>query len=242
MRAAPAVSCARLYKEMRTRAYRFSGDSPASLRNGFTAYAVLSSATNSVVTVAAGLMAERSGWIISATGSLAPATGVGTTRFCRTQQRRSSSAPAAHQGPNSPCDHLARQRCRATASHPAFVTTLKRPSCRERMGELVELICPSAKAKYLLEGLDRILSRTLICPSGAGVGWAKALLRRAHHYRAGSRGWWHLRSLSSGAHSRDPLALPTLLYVSATDQRSGRFAAKKPHAAMAAINSEISTL
>ena len=38
-----------------------------------------------LVTVAAGLMADRSGWIVSATGSLAPATGVGTTRFCRTQ-------------------------------------------------------------------------------------------------------------------------------------------------------------
>ena len=29
MRAAPAVSCARLHKEKRTRAYRFSGGSPA---------------------------------------------------------------------------------------------------------------------------------------------------------------------------------------------------------------------
>src|SRR5258707_15154195 len=38
-----------------------------------------------LVTVAAGLMADRSGWIVSATGSLAPATGVGTTQFCRTQ-------------------------------------------------------------------------------------------------------------------------------------------------------------
>jgi hypothetical protein len=38
-----------------------------------------------LVTVTAGLMADRSGWIASATGSLAPATGVGTTRFCRTR-------------------------------------------------------------------------------------------------------------------------------------------------------------
>jgi hypothetical protein len=39
-----------------------------------------------LVTVAAGLMAGRSGWIESATDSLTPATGARTTRFCRTQQ------------------------------------------------------------------------------------------------------------------------------------------------------------
>ena len=38
-----------------------------------------------LVTVAAGLRLKRSGWIISATDSLTPATGAGTTRFCRTQ-------------------------------------------------------------------------------------------------------------------------------------------------------------
>src|SRR5436309_15460097 len=43
--------------------------------------------------VAPGLMALRSGWIKFATGSLAPATGVGTTRFCRTRQRRTSCTP-----------------------------------------------------------------------------------------------------------------------------------------------------
>jgi len=31
-------------------------------------------------------MADRSGWIEFATGSLAPATGVRTTRFCRTRK------------------------------------------------------------------------------------------------------------------------------------------------------------
>ena len=36
----------------------------------------------------------------------------------------------------------------STASHPAFVTIAIRPSCRERTGELVALICPTAEAKY----------------------------------------------------------------------------------------------
>jgi hypothetical protein len=66
-----------------------------------------------LVTVAAGLMADRSGWIKFATGSLAPATGVGTTRFCRTQP-----APFVLRAVNRsrindpPCITTARQRCR----------------------------------------------------------------------------------------------------------------------------------
>ena len=48
----PGACCTRglackVHKEMRTRAYRYSRSIPASLRNGFTAYAVLSPATNS---------------------------------------------------------------------------------------------------------------------------------------------------------------------------------------------------
>src|ERR1700681_193378 len=65
-----------------------------------------------LVTVAAGLTADRPGWIDFATDSLAPATGVGTTRFCRTQQRRSSARrPIAHGSgsiQNPPCNSLAR--------------------------------------------------------------------------------------------------------------------------------------
>jgi hypothetical protein len=51
-RGMPGARCTRglvckVVRRMRTRAYRFSGNTPASPRNGFTAYAVLSSATNS---------------------------------------------------------------------------------------------------------------------------------------------------------------------------------------------------
>jgi hypothetical protein len=66
-----------------------------------------------LVTVAAGLMADRSGWIKFATGSLAPATGVGTTRFCRTRIA-SFVLRAVYRSriKDPPRDHLARQRCR----------------------------------------------------------------------------------------------------------------------------------
>ena len=104
-----------------------------------------------LVTVAAGLMADRPGWIELATDSLAPATGVGTTRFCRTQQpvfarppssegglrrvkrlrrarRRSSCAPrTAHGSMIRPAISLRTNAAASTASQPAFVTTRDPP-------------------------------------------------------------------------------------------------------------------
>jgi hypothetical protein len=65
-----------------------------------------------LVTVAAGLRLRRSGWIASATDSLAPATGVGTTRFCRTQPASFVLRAGCSLTGNPPCDHLARRRYR----------------------------------------------------------------------------------------------------------------------------------
>ena len=64
-----------------------------------------------LVTVAAGSMADRSGWIDVATDSLTPATGARTTRFCRTHQRRSSCAlrPLTE---DPPCNPKRARRCR----------------------------------------------------------------------------------------------------------------------------------
>jgi len=101
MRAAPAVSCANMCERKRTRAYRFSGGNPTFPAQWFYGLCrALPGERIRVVTVAAGLIADRPGRIDFATGSLAPATGVGTTRFCRTQQRRSSSRcdPLTDQG------------------------------------------------------------------------------------------------------------------------------------------------
>ncbi len=80
--------------ERRTRAYRYSRSIPAFPAQWFDGLCRdLPGERIRLVTVAAGLMADRPGWIDFATGSLAPATGVRTTRFCRTHQRRSSAAP-----------------------------------------------------------------------------------------------------------------------------------------------------
>src|ERR1700720_2952280 len=114
----PGARCTRglvcnMHKEKRTRAYRFSGGSPAFPAQWlYGLYRALLGERIRVVTVAAGLTADRPGWIGFATDSLAPATGVGTTRFCRTQQRRSSARRSiAHELgsiQNSPCNSLAR--------------------------------------------------------------------------------------------------------------------------------------
>jgi hypothetical protein len=87
----PGARCTRglvckMHKEMRTRAYRFSGGIRHPLRDGFTAYAVLSPATNS--SCHRHRRIERllnPGRVELATADLAPATGVRTTRFCRTR-------------------------------------------------------------------------------------------------------------------------------------------------------------
>jgi hypothetical protein len=99
----------RVQKPTSKNAHEHTGSAEAirhSLRNGFTAYAVPRRRIR-LVTVAAGLTADRPGWIDFATDGLAPATGVGTTRFCRTQERRSSArrCPLTDQGSalRSPC-------------------------------------------------------------------------------------------------------------------------------------------
>ena len=122
--AAPAVSC-------RRSAHEHTGTDGAirhSLRNGFTAYAVLSPATNSSCHRRQRISGRSSSVeLISPPHNLAPATGVGTTRFCRTQQHRSSCALSFTHG-KPPCEH----RLRATLPRPpqpvpTFVTMANAP-------------------------------------------------------------------------------------------------------------------
>jgi hypothetical protein len=51
-----------------------------------------------------------------------------------------------------PCNHVhAPGAVASTASHPAFVTIAKRPSCRVGRAELVEMICPTEQEEYFLK-------------------------------------------------------------------------------------------
>src|ERR1700736_7057841 len=120
---------------MRARAYGLSGGIRHPLRNGFTAYAALSSPTNSSCHRRRRLLRLLNpvGSEL-ATADLAPATGVRTTRFCRTLWRRSSCAPAtAHEVQPALRPQFRADAAASTTSHPAFVTTRDRPSSRNGM-------------------------------------------------------------------------------------------------------------
>jgi hypothetical protein len=80
-------------------------------------------------------MADRSGWIDVATGSLTSATDAGTTRFCRTLQRRSSVRRFIAHGRTRPAITLRADAAASTASQPTFVTMANAP-CRVRRAEL----------------------------------------------------------------------------------------------------------
>ena len=81
-----------------------------------------------------------------------------------------------------PVNALARRRCRVHRIPSRVRDDGQRPSCRERTGRAGRTDLPDGESEiFFAKGLDRFLSQRLICPSGAGIGWAKALLRRAHH-------------------------------------------------------------
>jgi len=126
--AAPAVSCARCTRKCAHEHTGTGGAFRRSLRNGPTAYAALSPATNSSCHRRQRISGRSSSVeLISPPHNLAPATGVGTTRFCRTQQHRSSCALSFTHG-KPPSEH----RLRATLPRPpqpvpTFVTMANAP-------------------------------------------------------------------------------------------------------------------
>ena len=112
VRAAPAVSCARCTKKS---AHEHTGSAETlrhSLRNGFTAYAVLSPATNSSCHRRRRIRADQ-----APVGRLR-LRPLGTSNGCRdhtvlpyaTSAVRPARCDARSRKP--PCDHLARRRCR----------------------------------------------------------------------------------------------------------------------------------
>src|SRR6202790_5479506 len=101
-----------------------------------------------------------------ATADLAPATGVRTTRFCRTLKRRSSCAVVNRsRGSTRPATAVRADAVASTTSHSAFVTTRDRPSCRNGM----------ARNKSLIWGL----SEAEFCPSCQSVATRRATACRS---------------------------------------------------------------
>ena len=65
-------------------------------------------------------------------------------------------APVLRSQESLPCDSILRANAAAsTASHPAFVTTAKRPSCRERTGRAGRTDLPDGESEmFFAKGLD----------------------------------------------------------------------------------------
>jgi hypothetical protein len=93
---------------------------------------------------------------------LTPATGAGTTRFCRTQPpvfakrlrraRRRSSARRASLTGDPPCDHLARRRCRVHRISSRVRDDHDTPLLPGETGGVVEVICPTPKQQFCPTG------------------------------------------------------------------------------------------
>ena len=168
VRAAPAVSCARCTKKS---AHEHTGSAEAlrhSLRNGFTAYAVLSPATNS------SCHRRRRIRLIKPVGStspplnLAPATGVGTTRFCRTQPAPFVLRAVLAHG-NRPANTPARRRCRVHRIPSRVRDDRDTPLLPGETAQAGRTDLPDGESGiFFARGLDRFLVRRLICPSRLG--------------------------------------------------------------------------
>ena len=122
----PGARCTRglACKIVRRNAHEHTGSAETlrhSLRNGFTAYSALSPATNSSChrhRRIKGLVAP--GWANIASADLTPATGVRTTRFCRTLWRRRHARRISLTGRARPATSLRADAAASTASQPAL--------------------------------------------------------------------------------------------------------------------------
>src|SRR6202035_5192164 len=105
-----------------------------------------------VVTVTSGLKAQSNPVGLDvASASLAPATGVRTTRLCRPLKRRSSCTLADRsRGSSRPAIALRADALASTASRPALVTTRDRPSVG-RDGERYRSDLGQAKTEIFLQ-------------------------------------------------------------------------------------------
>jgi hypothetical protein len=155
---------------MRARAYGLSGGIRHPLRDGFTAYAKLSPATNSSCHRRRRIEGfVEPGWARNTSADLTPATGARTTRFCRTQRpvfakrlrrarRRSSCAPANRsRGSTRPATALPRRRCRVHHIPSRVRDDARPPLLPERDGWRCALDLPNGESEIFLNlGLDTI--------------------------------------------------------------------------------------
>jgi hypothetical protein len=159
----PGARCTRglvckLHKRKRTRAYRSAEALRNPLRNGFTAYIALSPATNSSCHRHRRIedFAEP-GWARENLRQLDTSNGCQDHTVLPYASASSSACPRSLTG-NPPCDSVSRLTLlRPPHPIPTLVTMANAPLLGTGWGELLPVICPTAKAKYFCKkGLDRI--------------------------------------------------------------------------------------
>jgi hypothetical protein len=149
----------------RTRVTTSTPESPGiPARNGFNAYVVLSSVT--------GLFCHRRQRIKFCLSPVGPTqlreldASVGASGPHDFAVRCNISRPRAVDRSQvfRPAlrSHRAQNAAASTATHPAFVTIMIRPSCGVGWREFVEMICPTGEAKYFCKG-DWTTQIRLIC-------------------------------------------------------------------------------
>jgi len=122
-----------------------------------------------VVTVTSGLKAQSNPVGLDvASASLAPATGVRTTRLCRPLKRRSSCTLADRsRGSSRPTIALRADALASTASRPALVTTRDRPSVGRDAIDIDLILVKRIRKYFCKRGWTGALAKhELICPSG----------------------------------------------------------------------------
>ena len=163
MPAAPAASRALGSGRTHTSNNEYTGTPGIPARNGFTVSFVLSPVT--------GLFCHRRprikvlsapGRADSTSANLTPASGRQdhtTSPYATTSLVR---VPLIAHRPKPALQSRRTQNAAAsTASHPASVTIMIRPSCGVGWREFVEMICPTGEAKYFCKG-----DSTQNCPTG----------------------------------------------------------------------------
>ena len=130
------------------------GASRHSPHNGFTAYALLSPATNSSCHRHRRIKVLRTPGLARKTSAdLTPATGARTTRFCRTHQRRSSVAPVDR---SRVLELALRSRSRPTLPRPPHLiptclTIRIRPLAGDETAGFLPVIWGKREEEYFLK-------------------------------------------------------------------------------------------
>ena len=158
--AAPAVSCANSARRCAHEHTGTAGAARHSLRDGFTAYTVLSPETNSSCLRRRRIEdPAKSGWDRNISAGLTPATGARTTRLCRPLQPPFVGARPSLMSKLTLRRLLARPACRGHRSpHPTSVTIAIRPSCGRGMAGVVGVIWGEREAEYFCARAGQVLS------------------------------------------------------------------------------------